>query len=147
MARNLLKNFTLKNCLFVSTNIVKGNDKEKYVHSNYGIAFDLKDDWSFDNGLSFHYNSDNSYLFVNGKEIYKFKASNKREDFLPQFCQGSISNKLDYVHSEEVSLKGNVYPFSVDYSSVHKSDILNICKYLMTMNDIKTVQPNFFIEF
>ena len=147
MARNLLKNFTLKNCLFVSTNIVKVNDKEKYVHSDYGIAFDLKDDWSFDIGLSFHYNSDNSYLFVNGKEIYKFKASNKREDFSPQFCQGIISNTLDYVHSEEVSLKGNVYAFSVDYSSVHKSDKLNFCKYLMTMNDIKTVQPNFVIEF
>ena len=26
--------------------------------------------------LSFHYISDNRYLFVNGKEIYKFKASN-----------------------------------------------------------------------
>ena len=26
---------------------------------------------------SLHYNADNSYLFVNGKEIYKFKASNK----------------------------------------------------------------------
>ena len=24
--------------------------------------------------LSFHYNGDNSYLFVNGKEIHKFKA-------------------------------------------------------------------------
>ena len=28
--------------------------------------------------LSLHYNSDNSYLFINGKEIYKFKASNKK---------------------------------------------------------------------
>ena len=27
--------------------------------------------------LSLHYNADNSYLFVNGKEIYKFKTSNK----------------------------------------------------------------------
>ena len=25
--------------------------------------------------LSLHYNSDNSYLFLNGKEIYKFKLS------------------------------------------------------------------------
>ena len=27
--------------------------------------------------LSLHYNAENSYLFVNGKETYKFKASNK----------------------------------------------------------------------
>ena len=27
--------------------------------------------------LSFYYNGDNSYLFVNGKEISKFKANNK----------------------------------------------------------------------
>ena len=26
--------------------------------------------------LIFHYNRDNSYLYVNGKEIYKFKAIN-----------------------------------------------------------------------
>ena len=27
--------------------------------------------------LSLHYNAGNSYLFVNGKEVYRFKASNK----------------------------------------------------------------------
>ena len=27
--------------------------------------------------LSLHKNHDNSYLFINGKEIYKFKADNK----------------------------------------------------------------------
>ena len=32
--------------------------------------------------LSLHYNDDNSYLFVYGKEIYKFKAGNKNVDFL-----------------------------------------------------------------
>ena len=31
--------------------------------------------------LGLHYNSDNSYLFVNGKEIYEFKASNKNNNF------------------------------------------------------------------
>ena len=35
------------------------------------------------------------------------------------------------------SLNGNVYDFSVDYNSIDKSDILNIHKYLMTMNNIK----------
>ena len=27
-------------------------------------------------GLSLHYNADNSYLFVNGKEFFKFKSDN-----------------------------------------------------------------------
>ena len=30
-----------------------------------------------------------------------------------------------------------MYDFSVDYSSINKSDILNIHKYLMTKNNIK----------
>ena len=37
---NPLKNFTLKNCLFGATNIVKNSDKAKWVYSGYGIAFD-----------------------------------------------------------------------------------------------------------
>ena len=31
--------------------------------------------------LGLHYNADNSHLFVNGKEIYEFKASNKNNNF------------------------------------------------------------------
>ena len=43
------------------------------------------------------------------------------------------SYRIQNVDSEEVSLNGNVYDFSVDYVSVDKSNILNILnKYLMT---------------
>ena len=42
--------------------------------------------------LSLHYNADNSYLFVNGKEIFKLKADNKNVNFPTQFCLRSISN-------------------------------------------------------
>ena len=35
----LLRKFTLKNCLFRTTNIVKNSDKEKYVYSSYGVEF------------------------------------------------------------------------------------------------------------
>ena len=86
--------------------------------------------------MSLYYNSDNSYLFVNGKEIYKFKASNKNVNFPSQFCLGSLSNKFDYVDSEEVSFKGNVYDFSVDYSAIDKSNISNIHKNLVMKNSI-----------
>ena len=47
-----LRNFTLKNCLFGATNIVKNSDKEKYVHSVYGITFDGKGSWSFGNAYA-----------------------------------------------------------------------------------------------
>ena len=33
------------------TNVVKNKDKEKYVHSGYGITFDIGGSWSFDNEI------------------------------------------------------------------------------------------------
>ena len=44
--------------------------------------------------------------------------------------------KFDYVDSEEVSFKGHVCDFSVDYDAIDKSNILNIHKYLMIKNNI-----------
>ena len=35
--------------------------------------------------MSLHYDADNSYLFVNGKEILKFKVDNKNVYFPTQF--------------------------------------------------------------
>ena len=75
--------------------------------------------------LRLHCNVDNSYLFVNGKEIFKFKAYNKNINFPTQFCLGSISNGFSATDSTEISLNGNVYYFSF-YSvtdSTDKSDI------------------------
>ena len=81
-----------------------------------------------------HYNADDSYLYVNGKEIFKFKANNKNVNFLTQFGLGSISNGFIATESKEISLNGNVFDFSVSYNSIDKSDILDIHKYLMTKN-------------
>ena len=44
--------------------------------------------------LNLHYNGDNRYLFVTGKETYKFKADYKNVEFSNEFCLGSISNKF-----------------------------------------------------
>ena len=87
--------------------------------------------------LSLHVNADNNYLFVNGKEIFKFKVDDKNVNFPTQFCFRSISNRFSATETREVFLNGNVYHFSIDYNSIHKSDILNIRKYLMTKNSIK----------
>ena len=87
--------------------------------------------------LSLNYNADNSYLFVNRKEIFKFKVDNKNVNFPTRFCLGSISDRFSATESRELSLNGNVYYFSVDYNSIDKSAILNIHKYLMARNNTK----------
>ena len=51
------------------------------------------------------------YLFVNGEEFYKFKASNKKTNFPSQFCLGGISDKFNCSCAEEVLLKGNASAF------------------------------------
>ena len=61
--------------------------------------------------LSLHHIADNSYLFVIGKEIIKFKVDNKNFNYPTQFCMGNISNESSASESTEVSLKGNVFDF------------------------------------
>ena len=73
--------------------------------------------------LSLHYSRDNSYLFVGGKEIYKIKANNGNVNFPTQFYLENIFSGFVAVESREVSLKGNVCYFSVDYNAIDKSDI------------------------
>ena len=40
-------NLKFKNCLFGATNLLKNNDKEKWVYSGYGITFDAAGSWNF----------------------------------------------------------------------------------------------------
>ena len=71
------------------------------------------------------------------KKSFKFKADDKNVNFPFQFCLGSISNKFGHIDSREVSLKRNVYDFSVDYNAIDKSNLLNIHKYSMVMHKLK----------
>ena len=71
------------------------------------------------------------------KKSFKFKADNKNVNFTTQLCLGSIFNGFSASASREVSLNGNMYDFSVDYSSIDAFDILNIHMYLMAKNNIK----------
>ena len=84
-----------------------------------------------------HYNADTSYLFVNGKEIFKFKADIKNVNIPTGFCLASISNGFIAIESTEVSLNGHVNEFSVDSNSIDNSDILIIHKYERTKNNVK----------
>ena len=76
-------------------------------------------------------------MFVFGKEIFKFKAENKKVNFPTEFYFGSIFSGFSATECKEVSLNGNVYDFSVNYNSIDKSCILKIHKYLRIKNDIK----------
>ena len=71
------------------------------------------------------------------KKSCSLKPTIKMLTFQLNYCLGSIANGLTNTESREVSLNGNMYDFSVDYNSIDKSDILNIRKYLMTINNIK----------
>ena len=86
--------------------------------------------------LSLHYNGANSYLFVNGTEIHKFKAKDSEIVATP-LCLGNISKDLSVDNMKKTGLNGYVYDFSVDYDAIAVDDILDIHKYLMENNNIK----------
>ena len=64
--------------------------------------------------LSLHYSGANSYLFVNGKEIVKFKAKGS-EIVASPLCLGNISKDWSTDNMKKTGLNGYVYEFRVDY--------------------------------
>ena len=85
--------------------------------------------------LSLHYNGANSYLFVNGTEIYKFKAKDS-EIVASPLCLGNISKDWSVDNMKRTEFTGYVYDFSVDYMPITVDDIKDIHKYLMEKNNI-----------
>ena len=66
-------------------------------------------------------------MYVNGKEIHKFKAKDSEIVAIP-LCLGNISNDWSI---EKAGFTGYVYDFSVDYDAIAVDGILDIQKYLM----------------
>ena len=67
--------------------------------------------------LSLHYNDDNSYLFVNSKEVIKFNFKNSELiNYLT--CLGGLSKDYNKNCRKDSGLNGNIYEFSVDYSVI-----------------------------
>ena len=86
--------------------------------------------------LSLHYNGGNSYLFVNGTEICKFKV--KYSAIVASLlCLGNISKYWPTDNMKKTGFTGYVYDFSADYNAVTLDDIKYIHKYLMKNNDIE----------
>ena len=84
---------------------------------------------------SLHYNGANSYLFVNGKEIIKFKAKDS-EIVVSPLCLGNISKDWSTDNMEKTGFNGYVYDFSVDYNAIAIDNIKDIHKYLIKNNNI-----------
>ena len=78
--------------------------------------------------LSLHYNGDNSYLFVNGKEVTKFKAKNSELIKYPMFL-GGLSKDYNKNSRKDTGLYGNFYDFSIDYRAITNDNDIHI--YLM----------------
>ena len=83
--------------------------------------------------LSLHYNSDDIYLFVIGRQIAKFKAKDS-EIVSYSLCLGNISK--DFSISNATGLYGYVYDFSVDYKAVTNNKVHDIHSCLIKKNDI-----------
>ena len=81
-----------------------------------------------------HYNGANSYLFVNGTEIIKFKAKDS-EILAYSLCLGNISKDWSQDNMKKTGFNGCIYDFSANYV-IPVSDILDIPKYLMKKNKI-----------
>ena len=74
-------------------------------------------------------------MFVNGTEIYNFKAKDSEIAATP-LCLGNISKDWSVYNIRKTGFNGYAYDFSVDYNSADVDDIKDIHKYLMKKSDI-----------
>ena len=121
------------NILLLGKDFVQGtNGTTIYAKKLYSINF-TENNKNF--CLSLHCNVANSYLFVNGTEIHKFKAKDS-EIVASPLCLGNISKDFSVDNMKKTGLSGYVYDFSVDYDAIEVHGILDIYKYLMEKNGI-----------
>ena len=86
--------------------------------------------------LSLHYNSNDVYFIVNGRQELKFKA--KMDELVKEkLCIGNISDQWTTSESEKTGLYGNIYDFVIDYEEVLLlRTIYDMHRYLMIKHDI-----------
>ena len=111
------------------TRVIKIRVQRK-IFSNFLINFTVTKIFR----LSLDYNGVNSYLFVNGTEIYKFKTKDSMIVATP-LCLGNISEDWSVDNMKNTRFNGYVYDFSVDYDVIAVDDIKDIHNYLMKKNN------------
>ena len=87
--------------------------------------------------LSLHYNGDDSYLSVNGRQELKFKC--KTDQLVKEkLCVGNLSDQWTTSESEKTGVYGKIYDFAVDYEQiVGTTKIIDMHKSLMTKHNIR----------
>ena len=134
MCSSVHANNRTKNILVLGKDFVQGLDNTAiFAEKLYSIIF-TKTNTKFCSRLD--YNGANSYLFVDGTEIHKFKANDSGTVVTP-LCVGNISKEYSTDNMKKPGLNGYVYDFSGDYNAITVDDILDIHKYLMGKNNIK----------
>ena len=133
MSSSVHANNNTKNILVLGKDFVQGlNNTNIYAEKLYSINF-TENNKTF--CLSLHYNGANSYLFVNGTEIHKFKAKYS-EIVASPLRLGNISKDFSVDNMKKARLNGYFYDFSVDYDAIAVDDNLGIHKFLMEKNGI-----------
>ena len=82
-----------------------------------------------------YYNATNSYLFLNGTEIYKFKAKDS-EIVVSPLCLGNIYKDWSTDNMKKIGFNGYIYDFIVDYDATDIDGIKDIHQYLTKNNNI-----------
>ena len=113
-----------KDILILGKRPTQGLEHTLTVEKMYPINFTITKKKFF---LSLHYNRANSYLFVNGKEICKFKAKDP-EIVAGPLCLGNISENWSIDNMKRTGFNGDIYDFSVDCDATDVDDIKDIHK-------------------
>ena len=117
----------------MGTGLTQGNDTTVYAEKNFHRNFT---DFGQKLILILHYNGDDSYLFVNGRQELKFKA--KTDQLVKEkLCIGNLRDQWTTSESEKTGLYGKIYDFVVDYEQISGvKAIYDMHRYLMTKHDI-----------
>ena len=118
----------------MGTGLTQGiNDTTIYAGKNFYRNFT---DFGKTFVLSLHYNGDNSYLFVNGKQELKFKA--KTDQLVKgKLCIENLSDQWTTSESEKTGVYGKIYDFVVDYEQISGvKAIYDMHRYLITKHNI-----------
>ena len=118
----------------MGTGLTQGiNDTTIYAEKNFYRNFT---DFGKKFVLSLHYNGDDSYLFVNGRQELKFKF--KTDQLVKEkLCIGSLSDQWTTSESEKTGTYGNIYDFVVDYEQIlGVKTIYDMHRYLIIKHNI-----------
>ena len=133
MSSSVHANNKTKNILVLGKDFVQGLDNTTiYAEKFYSNNFTENNEKYC---LSLHCNGANTYLFVNGTEIHKFKAKDS-EIMASPLCLRNISKDFSVDNMKKTGLNGYIYDFSVDYDAITVDNILDIHRYLIEKNDI-----------